>query len=139
MDTPRQQLAAQILADHPEWIVKDYPDEPTQVRKGKPFVSIWRASIVPAARQHLDHELTLHVYGSKVQDAGAENELDNILDGILLSIERYAGARFVRAERRNFGNDAFAGFIITVNTYSPNVYRAAVLNERSTDNGTTAP
>lgn len=138
MDTPRQQLAAQIAADNPEWIVKDYPDEPSQVRKGKPVVSIWRASIVPAARQHLDHELTLHVYGSKVQDAAAENELDNILDGILLSIERYEGARFMRAERRNLVNDSFAGFVITVNTYSPNVYRAAVLNERSTSNGTTA-
>lgn len=139
MDTPRQQLAAQIKADHSDWIVKDYPDEPSQVRKGKPFVSVWRASIVPAVRQHLDHELTLHVYGSKVQDAAAENELDNILDGILLSIERYEGARFVRAERQNFVNDTFAGFVVTVNTYSPNVYRAAVLNERSTDNGTTAP
>jgi hypothetical protein len=138
MDTPRQQLAAQIQTDNPTWIVKDYPDEPSQVRKGKPVVSIWRASIVPAARQHLDHELTLHVYGSKVQDAAAENELDNILDGILLSIERYEGARFIRAERRNLVDGAFAGFVITVNTYSPNVYRAAVLNERSADNGTTA-
>lgn len=131
MDTPRQQLAAQILADHPTWIVKDYPDEPKQVRAGKPFVSVWRASVVPAERQHLDHELTLHVYGSKVLDAGAENELDNILDGIMLSIERYPGSRFVRADRRNLVDGAFAGFIITVNTYSPNVYRAAVLNERS--------
>jgi hypothetical protein len=138
VDTPRQQLAAQIRADNPEWIVKDFPDEPSQVRKGKPFVSIWRTSIVPAERQHLDHELTLHVYGSKVADAAAENELDNILDGVLLSVERYAGARFVRADRRNFVNDSFAGFVVTVNTYSPNVYRAAVLNERSTDNGTTA-
>jgi hypothetical protein len=138
MDTPRQQLAAQIQADNPEWIVRDYPSEPKQVRKGKPYVSIWRASIVPAARQHLDHELTLHVYGSKVEDAAAENELDNILDGVLLSIERYEGARFIRADRRNLVNETFAGFVITVNTYSPNVYRAAVLNERSSS-GTTAP
>ena len=138
MDTPRQQLAAQIRADNPEWIVKDYPDEPSQVRKGKPVVSIWRASVVPAARQHLDHELTLHVYGSKVVDAAAETELDNILDGILLSIERYEGARFIRAERRNLVDGAFAGFVITVNTYSTNVYRAAVLTERSNNNGTTA-
>lgn len=139
MDTPRQQLAAQIQADHPEWIVKDYPDEPKQVRQGKPFVSVWREAVVPAPRTHLDHELKLHVYGSRVQDAAAENELDNILDGVMLSIERYAGCRFTRADRRNFANEAFAGFEITVATYSPNVYRAAVLNERSNTNGTTAP
>jgi hypothetical protein len=138
MDTPRQQLAAQIRTDNPTWIVKEYPDEPSQVRKGKPVVSIWRGSIVPAARQHLDHELTLHVYGSKVVDAAAENELDEILDAIMLSIERYEGARFVRAERRNLGDGAFAGFVITVNTYSKNVYREAVLTERSNNNGTTA-
>lgn len=138
MDTPRQQLAAQIRADNPEWIVKDYPDEPSQVRKGRPVVSIWRGSIVPAARQHLDHELTLHVYGSKVQDAAAENELDEILDAIMLSIERYEGARFIRAERRNLVDGAFAGFVVTVNTYSKNVYREAVLTERSNNNGTTA-
>jgi hypothetical protein len=138
MDTPRQQLAAQIKADNPEWIVRDYPDEPKQVRQGKPYVSVWRSEITPAQRQHIDHELTLHVYGSKVQDAAAENELDEILDGVMLSIERYEGCRFTRASRRNFSNDAFAGFEIVVAVYSKNVYREAVLTERSNNNGTTA-
>lgn len=137
MDTPRQQLAAQIAADHSSpdgktgWIVKDYPAEPKQVQAGRPFVSVWRGEILPAARQHLDHELTIHVYGSKVLDAAAENELDEILDGIMLSIERYKGCLFTRASRRNFENEAFAGFEIAVNVYSSNVYRAAVLTERT--------
>lgn len=138
-DTPRQQLAAQIRADHSGWDVRDYPAEPKQVRAGKPFVSIWRSDVAPAERrQFLSHELTLHVYGSKVVDEAAENELDNILDGVMLSIERYAGCIFGRASRRNFGNDSFAGFEITVSVLSENVYRAAVINERSSS-ASTAP
>jgi len=137
VDTPRQQLAARIQTDHPTWVVKDYPEEPKQVRKGKPFISVYRADVAPEGRQHLGHELTIHVYGSRVLDAAAENELDNILDGVLLSIERYEGCLFRKASRRNFANDTFAGFEITATVFSSNVYRSTVIQERS-NNGSPA-
>jgi hypothetical protein len=131
--TPRQQLAAQIADDHPDWIVADFPLVPSQVRRGKPVVSVWRSDVTPAPnRPLLAHELTLHVYGSKVQGVEAENELDDILDGVMLSIERYKGCIFTRATRRQFADDAFSGFEILALAYSPNIYRAAVLQERST-------
>jgi hypothetical protein len=130
--TPRQQLAAQVAADNSEWIVKPYPFEPKQVRAGKPVVSIWRGEISPASsRTMITHELTLHVYGSKVADEGAENELDNILDQIMLSIERYKGCAWSSAKRRNFVNDTFAGFEITATVTSANVYRSTIKEEET--------
>jgi hypothetical protein len=138
MDTPRQQLAARIQEDNSGWIVHDYPVIPKQVRKDEPVVSVWRSAVVPAGRLHLSHELTLHVYGAKVIGAPAEAELDNILDAVLLSIERYEGCILGRVDRRQFANDAFGGFEISVSVYSANIYRSAVLQERS-DNGSPSP
>lgn len=137
MDTPRQQLAAQIQADNPAWLVHDFPTIPKQVRKGKPVVSVWRSDVAKEGVQHLKHELTIHLYGAKVIGVEAENELDDHLDGLLLSLERYKGCQLVRAIRRNFADDAFAGFEVTATVYSPNIYRSTVIQERS-NNGSAA-
>lgn len=131
--TPRQQLAAQILADNSEWIVKPYPFEPKQVQKGKPVVSVYRPEISPAAqRTHLAHDLEVVLYASKVADEAAENELDELLDQLMLSLERYSGCHFTSAKRRNLVNNTFAGFVVSAQCISPNVYRETIIQERST-------
>ena len=131
LDTPEQQLADQIKADNAGWIVLDYPDKPKQVSKGKPFVAVFRASIVPAGnRTMLDHELKVNVFASKQTGEGAAAELREILDGVMLSIERYVGGSFKRADLKVF-DEVYLGWDIDVTVTSENIYRSAVQLERS--------
>ena len=139
-DTPEQRLAEQVRSDHSGWIVKDYPDSPKQVQKGKPFISVWRPAVVQnsISRTHLDHELKIHAFASKVVDAGAAEELRTLLDGLMLSIERVTAGSFKRADLRSFSEGAFAGWEIDVTIPAPNIYRSTVIQERS-ENGIAAP
>lgn len=131
LDTPEQQLAAQIQADHEAWIVKDYPAKPAQVVKGKPAISVFRASIVPAGnRTMLDHELKVNVFASGKTGEAAADELRGLLDGVMLSIERYVGGSFKRADLKVF-DESFLGWDIDVTVTSENVYRSAIQTERS--------
>ena len=138
-DTPRQQLAEQFRTDHPGWLVSDFPDVPKQVVKGRPVVSVWRSELVPASnRTNLTHEITINGYGAKTVGAGAEDELDDLLDDLLLSLERFPGFILTRASRQSFAKDSIAGWQITGSVLSPNVYRSTIQSERSS-NGTPAP
>lgn len=131
-DTPRQQLAEQFRADHPAWLVSDFPDVPKQIAKGRPVVSVWRSELVPASnRTNLAHEITINGYGAKTVGAGAEDELDDLLDDLLLSLERFPGFILTRAARQSFANDSIAGWQITGTVLSANVYRSTILTERS--------
>lgn len=137
--TPETELADRIRSDNEAWIVRDFPTIPSQVRKGKPFVSVFRPRIAPAGTvQALDHEIKLHVYASKILDEGSAEELRNIFDGVMLSIHRLEGFIFKGADLRSFANDSFAGWEIDVTASSKNVYRAAALEERS-QNGSATP
>lgn len=133
MSTPRQQLAAQFKADHPEWVVNAYPMTPSRVTPNKPVISVFRTDIAVAANvQALEHTLTIHAYGAKVVDAAAEDEQDNLIDGIMLSLERFKGFKLGKASRAAFNENTIAGWEITGTCLSANVYRATVQNERST-------
>lgn len=128
--TPRQKLAERIQADNPAWIVNDFPMTPKQVGRGKPVVSIWRSEVNPEKRLHLRHELTIQLYGSKKDGVEAENELDGYFDELMLSIERFPGCILGKSSRRHFA-EAFTGWDVTVSVLSNNIYRAAVIEERT--------
>ena len=133
MATPRETIAAQIATDHPLWLVWPYPDVPKNVAKDRPVVSVWRGTVAPGeSRQTLRHDLTLNVYGAKRIADGVEDELDDLLDGVMLSLERVDGFRFTQAERQSFANDTIAGWQITGSVASANVYRSIIIEERST-------
>ena len=134
MSTPRQQLAAAFQADQPGWLVSDFPDVPANVSRNRPVLSVWRGEVVPATlRTNLGHSITINAYGAKRAGAGAEDELDEILDAVMLTLERFPGWVFDRAARQSFANDTIAGWQITGSVYSPNHYRAIALQERSTN------
>jgi hypothetical protein len=97
------------------------------------MVSVWRSELRPQTGVlGLEHELTLHVYGPKATySAETEAELDDLIDEVLLSIERYKGAHFNSAARRNFGEESFTGFEVNVSMISGNHYRAKINEERS--------
>ncbi len=131
MSTPRQTLAEQITADNPAWTVLPYPSVPAQVARGKAVCSVWRGEVNPTTpRAGLTHAVTVNVYCSATGKS-AEDELDDFLDAVMLSIERVPGFKFEGATRQTFANDTVAGWQIQLTATSENVYRTEILKERA--------
>ena len=130
--TPRQQIAAQIKADNPTWIVLDYPFTPATVNARKPVVTVFRSDLSPGgAVTSLKHEMQINIFGSATAPDKAEAPLDNYLDAVMLSLERFAGFKFDKATRMTYRDETFTGWQITGSATSANVYRQAVQVERS--------
>lgn len=131
MPTPRQRVAEQIAADNPKWVVLPYAHVPAQVAKSRPVCAVWRSDVDPAvSRQGLTHAVSVNVYASATGERG-EDELDDSLDAVMLSIERLEGFKFERASRQMFSNDTLAGWHIELSQLSENVYRTHILKERA--------
>lgn len=131
MSTPRQTLAEQIAQDNPAWTVLPYPAVPGQVARGKAVCSVWRGDVNPTVpRSGLTHSVTVNVYGSSTGKA-AEDDLDDYLDAVMLSIERVPGFKFESATRQTFANETLAGWQVSLTATSENVYRTEILKERN--------
>lgn len=131
MSTPRQDIAEQMQADNAQWRVLPYPFIPENVAVGRPVVSVWRGGISPGDKpQTLKHSVTICVFGSRTKTEKAEDELDDLLDGVCLSLARLPGWSMEKADRRTFRNDTLTGWEIEASAQSANVYREAVMTER---------
>jgi hypothetical protein len=130
MATPRQILADQFTADHSGHKVYAYPYAPAEVRAN--VIAVWRTDVNPhpASPKLLRHALTINAYGAATLEEKAEAELDDLLDDIMLSLQRIEGVTFVSAERTVYAEN-FQGWTIKATADSPNVYTATVLTERS--------
>jgi hypothetical protein len=129
----RQQLAAQIATDQPDWLVQPFPYVPRQVAKGVPAVSVWRTEL---ERQGLVlvHRLTVNLYCSKTADEAAETEAEDLLDELLMSIQRLGPASWSKAERMTF-DKVLSGWQVTAELRSADQYQQTVRAEREQDNG----
>ena len=131
MATPRQTLAAALKADHPKWAVFPYLHQPQNVAVGKPVVCVFREAVDPGAKiTHLDHKLQVMVYGARTAGDKAEDELDDLLDGVLLTVERLKNWRHTEARREVFFDGTLTGWRITVSMTSENVYRSLTPKEQ---------
>ncbi|WP_144630277.1 hypothetical protein [Arthrobacter woluwensis] len=131
-DTPRGQLAAQIKADNPDWQVEPFPRVPANVTKGRPVVSVWRSDTRPGVNTlGTTHVLTIQLYAAQGMTEAGENELDDYLDALMLSIERKGGYTNTVSQRATFANESLSGLIITTECQSSNVWRETILKERS--------
>lgn len=130
MATPRTTVAAQLMADHPTHKVYAYPYAPTEVRAN--VIAVWRTDMAqhPTSPKLLRHSLTINAYGKATLEERAEAELDDLLDDIMLSLQRIEGVTFTSAERTVYA-DNFQGWTVKVTADSPNVYTETVLTERS--------
>lgn len=129
-DPARVQLAGQIVSDHPAWVVQPFPWVPKQVAKGAPAVSVWRTDL---ERQGLElvHRCTVNLYCARTADAQAEAEAEDLLDELLLSVQRLGLATWTKAERMVF-DKVLSGWQITAELRSPDIYRQTILTERAT-------
>lgn len=132
MATPRQTLAAALTADHPKWAVFDYLHQPENVLLGKPVVCVFRGKVEHGAKPtNLDHKVEVMAFGARTYGDRAENELDDVLDGVLLTIERLKGWTWSEASRDEFFDGTLTGWRITASMTSDNVYRTLIHKERS--------
>lgn len=132
MATPRQILADQIQADNKEYRVVNYPYTPANVQLEHPVVSVFRDGVDPGDTvMMLAHTVQVYAYGARLTGAEAEDDLDDVLDAVWLSVERLPGWKVTGAKRTLFNNDTVAGWMITVTAQSPNVYRQEILKERA--------
>lgn len=130
MSTPRQTIAAQVKADHPDWKVFSYPHKPSNVETGHPVVCVFRTEVLPASKpQWITHAVTVQAFGAKTMLEAAEDEMDNLLDGVLLSLERVKGYTMQSAKRATFYEGSLSGWEIEATATSANVYRDTVLKE----------
>jgi hypothetical protein len=130
MSTPREQLAAQIKADNPTFVVWDYPDAPKNVKAGEPVVAVWRSDMdshPKAPGLALEHKLQINVYGARTAGSAAEAELDNLLDAVMFSLQRLGNLEFKTAARETFNNGTLAGWTITAAGTSKNHYKTEIL------------
>lgn len=122
--TCRDYLAEAVRADLPGWKVEAAPAEPGQVRRGEPFLAIWRASMGPGDSVfNLTHDMEMDLYGAKdANTAATEEELEGHLDQLLLVLESLELFQFQRAERMTF-KSVFQGYKITGSITTENIYR----------------
>lgn len=130
MSTPRETLAAQLRTDHPDYRVFDYPYAPSEVRS--PVIAVWRTDVNPHPQSPsmLRHDLTVQAYIGPTVGEKAEATLDDLLDAVLLSLQRLPAVTWTKSERTIF-QDTFQGWTVTCYADSPNVYKQLILEERA--------
>lgn len=130
--TARDYVADQVEADNPDWAVDRFPAEPAQVKRGRPYVAIWRSDLNPGSNAlELRHDITLHLYAAKDTGDRAEEELEGSLDAVLLSLQRLPLFTFTSASRTLF-KSVFQGWEIKGHITRPNHYRSTIIQESET-------
>jgi hypothetical protein len=130
MPTPRESIAAQLRTDlvtgkpaAEAWDVYDYPFTPSEVTK--PGTAVVYRTTVKRTGTHLDHELTLQLYGRGSLGAKTEADLDSRLDDVMLSLQKLAGVEVRKAERKTFA-DVFQGWELDLLWVSSDIYKASI-------------
>ena len=135
MATPRQTVADQLRADNETFKVYAFPYFPAQVGE-RNVIAVWRTDIAPSpdSPNLLRHSLQLQAMVGPALEEKAEAAGDDLLDAVLLSLQRVPGVGGVSAERTVFGDEergTFQGWLIKCHADSPNVYKSTVLSEGS--------
>jgi hypothetical protein len=131
MPTPRQSIADQIITDYPtKYAVYPWMYSPTTDLR-QCAIAVYRTEVGdhPTRAGDLQHTVSIDAYGKKTQGEAVEDELDDLLDDIMLSLQRLERVYDITAKRSVF-KDAFQGWAITCTVSSGNVYKSTVLTER---------
>lgn len=125
----REQIADQIKADNPGFIVKPFPaDTPDNLGKEKAQVSVYRETLT-AAGINMEHKLAIEIITGLRESKEASDHLEGTLDLVLTSLERIPGILWSSADYVIF-DEKFQGYKVTVTATSPNVYKNIVRNEQ---------
>jgi len=131
MATPRQLIADQLRTDQPDYKVHAFPYLPSEVGTD-PVVSVWRTDLAPSpdTPNLLRHSLELQAIVGPALEERAEAAGDDVLDEVMLSLQRVPGVAGVTAQRTTFA-EKFQGWLVKFHVESENVYKSQVRTERA--------
>lgn len=128
MSAARKDVAAQIKADNPTFLVHDFPvNDPENIPAGKVFVNVFRESFsVNDSNSQITHNLKVVIATPKKMTSAAEDELDTALDALMLSLQRLPDVYWQDARRLTLG-DSFPAYEITLVAITAHVYKSQIL------------
>lgn len=131
-DTIRGLVAEQIATDNTDFIVLPYgASAPDNLGAGKSWVSVYRTDVKPHTLANvLTHSITIDCITGATHAEAAEDAADDVLYGVLFSLQRIDEVEFVSATRTVF-DEKFLGYQILCEVHAANIFRSTVLEERN--------
>lgn len=123
----RKEVAAQIKAENPTFLVYDYPvSDPENIPAGKTWVSVIRDRFEVADNNgQITHYLTVVIATSTTMTAQAEDEIDTAVDALMLTLERFDDVYWKSADRKYLGK--FPAYEISLEAIRAQVYKSQIL------------
>ncbi len=123
----RKEVADQIKADNPTFIVHDYPvNDPEGIPAGKTWVSVIRDRFeVADNNSYITHHLTVVIATDTAMTAQAEDALDAAVDALMLTLERFDDVYWKVADRKYV--KTFPAYEISLEAIRPQVYKTQIL------------
>ncbi|MFJ2353358.1 hypothetical protein [Glutamicibacter sp. NPDC087673] len=125
-DSVRSQIADRLKEFLPDYVIDDYPADPDQVLRGRPYVDVYGTEITGLGENQLAHTVTINVMAVAGTPALTEDALETARDNVLIVLTQHMPGVFPqRAERQTFLENTYSGYGITVTAYSSNAYKKA--------------
>lgn len=125
-DSVRSQIAARLAEFLPGYVIDDYPNDPLQVLRDKPYVDVYGTEITGLVDNQIEHTITVNVMAVAGTPRATEDAIETARDNVLIVLTQHMPGVFPqRAERRTFLEETYGGYVITATAYSPNEYKKA--------------
>ncbi|MFF2842702.1 hypothetical protein [Paenarthrobacter sp. NPDC057981] len=119
--TVRETIAEQIKADSPEYVVKAFSAAKPEINK--PTVFVWRENLTNSPQTaSVTHDLRVALMVPGPQTEAKENELEDLLHAVLVSINSLTFTQWDNCDRATFF-DNWIGYEITVIANTDNIYK----------------
>lgn len=124
----RQDVTAQIKADNPSFLVHPFPlSAPENIPAGKVWVNVYRERFeVADNNSQITHFLKVLIVTPKRGTAAAEDELDNAIDAVMLSLEKMRDVYWQEAQRTIVG-EKWDGYEVSLQAIRPQIYKSQIL------------
>ncbi|AOY71030.1 hypothetical protein ARZXY2_1477 [Arthrobacter sp. ZXY-2] len=120
-ETIREIIAEQIKTDNPTFVVKAFAASKPEIEK--PTVYVYREAVTSIPEKAaIGHEIKVALMVPGLPSEASENALDELLAGVLTSLNRFKLGQWSRAERTVF-YDTYSGYEITVTAHTSNIFK----------------
>lgn len=120
-ETIREVIAEQIKTDNPTFVVKAYAASKPEVEK--PTVYVYREAVNNIREKAaIGHDIKVVLVVPGLPSEANENALDELLAGVLISLNSLNVLQWSRADRTVFF-DTLSGYEITVTAHTENIFK----------------
>ena len=122
--TVRENIAEKISTDNAGYIVKAFPTSPPDNLAGsKVFVNVYRETLTNTPQTaSVAQQIKITVLTSTSGTDTAENELEDALYNVLVSIASLNYVQWTTAERSTF-YEKYIGYEISLESHTENIYK----------------